>query len=240
MRAFRASLAIIPLTAAALVIVGLLCWLGLWIPNYPSEVTYPVRGIDVSHRQGDVDWGAVVASKIRFAYIKATKGADFKDGNFVQNWEGSRDAGISRGAYHFFALGTSGKLQAANFLAAVPVDPRALPPAIDLEISGYNRGRTQSPNDFAKELSVFFDIVSAHYGKSPVIYTTYDFQKRYLKKMSVDRLWIREIIATPRQNWMFWQFSDRGKVQGIKGFVDLDVFHGSVPEFEALLETNRQ
>jgi lysozyme len=89
MRAFRAGLAIIFLTAAAVVIVGLLCWLGLWIPNYPSEVTYPVRGIDVSHHQGDVNWGEVVASKIRFAYIKATEGADLKDSNFVQSWAGS-------------------------------------------------------------------------------------------------------------------------------------------------------
>jgi lysozyme len=125
-------------------------------------------------------------------------------------------------------------------MAAVPVDPRALPPAIDLEISGYNVDRTESANDLAKELSVFFDMVSAHYGKSPVIYTTYDFRKRYLKKMSLDRLWIREIIAKPRQNWMFWQFSERGRVQGIEGFVDLDVFHGSGPEFEALLVTNRE
>jgi lysozyme len=240
MKDFPRSLFVILLAAAALVIAGLLCWSGLWIPNYPSKVSYPVRGIDVSHHQKEICWDAVKASGIHFAYIKATEGADFIDGRFSENWTGAETAGIIRGAYHFFALGTSGAPQASNFIAAVPVESRALPPAIDLEISGYNVGRTQSPNDFARELSVFFDTVSAHYGKSPLIYVTYDFQKRYLKTMSVDRLWIREIITKPRQNWMFWQFSERGRVPGLPKLVDLNVFRGSVREFQALLETKRE
>jgi lysozyme len=240
MKDFPRSLFVIFLAAAALVIAGLLCWLGLWIPNYPSEVTYPIRGIDVSHHQKEIRWDAVKASGIHFAYIKATEGADFSDGRFFENWTGAETAGLVRGAYHFFTLGTSGASQASNFIAAVPVDFRALPPAVDLEISGYNAGRTQSTNDFARELSVFFDTISAHYGKSPIIYTTYDFQKRYLKTMTVDRLWIREIISEPRQNWMFWQFSERGTVRGIPTLVDLNVFRGSVREFQALLERKQE
>jgi lysozyme len=230
------SFLVILLAVTALVILGLLCWLGLWIPNYPSEVTYLVRGIDVSHHQKEIRWDAVKASGIHFAYIKATEGADFIDAQFSENWRGAETAGLVRGAYHFFTLGVPGALQASNFITAVPIDSQALPTAIDLELSGYNVRRTQSPNEFAKELSVFFDTVSARYGKLPVIYTTHDFQKKYLKTMSVDRLWIREIITQPRQNWMFWQFSERGRIHGIHGFVDLDVFSGDRVRFEEFLQ----
>src|SRR2546423_11084013 len=127
-------------------IVGLaLCFFGIWIPNAPSRSQYPVRGIDVSHHQGKIDWSGVKASGIQFAYIKATEGADFTDATFAENWTNSNAAGIVRGAYHFFTLGISGQSQAAHFLATVPADAGALPPAIDLEFSGYNKKRRPPP-----------------------------------------------------------------------------------------------
>src|SRR3954453_10276082 len=86
---------------AGLVIVGLaLCFLGIWIPNAPSRSQYPLRGIDVSHHQGQIDWSAVKASGIQFAYIKATEGTEFTDATFAENWRNSNTAGIVRGAYH--------------------------------------------------------------------------------------------------------------------------------------------
>src|SRR5437870_491382 len=138
-------------------------YFGLWIPNYPSERAYPVRGLDVSNHQGSIDWKAVQRSGTRFAYIKATEGADFKDQTFSTNWTQCGEARLVRGAYHFFTLGTSGKLQAANFIDSVPVDPGALPPAIDLEFSGYNKKQRPSPKDFQRELALFWDAIFAHY-----------------------------------------------------------------------------
>src|SRR5947209_1846849 len=136
------------ITVALCVTVGLvlfaLCWLGAWIPNEPPPAEYPVRGIDVSHHQREIRWELVKASGIHFAYIKATEGADFKDASFAENWSGSAAAAIAHGAYHFFILGTPGELQASNFIATVPTEPNALPPAIDLEISGFNRNHNQS------------------------------------------------------------------------------------------------
>ncbi len=130
-------------------------WFGLWIPNAPPERTYPVRGIDVSHHQGPIDWRAVAESGVHFAYIKATEGCDFQDADFFAHWNGAGRAGIARGAYHFFTFGTPGKEQAANFAAVVPVEPHSLPPAVDLEISGYNRSYQQSPEAFQRELNDF-------------------------------------------------------------------------------------
>jgi lysozyme len=84
--------------AALLVsVVAILCVSGTWIPNQPSQVEYPVRGIDVSHYQGDIHWDAVAAANIRFAYIKATEGADYIDPSFQQNWDGASAAHVARG-----------------------------------------------------------------------------------------------------------------------------------------------
>jgi lysozyme len=227
----RLSIIVGLVIAAALILFGL-CFFGIWIPNEPSKAKYPVRGIDVSHHQRDIRWDAVKTAGIRFAYIKATEGGDFKDSRFTENWTKSDAAGLIRGAYHFFTLGTSGQVQASNFIATVPIEPNALPSAIDLEFSGYNKLQRPSRKDFQRELSVFWDAILTHYGKDPVVYTTTDFQKQYLKDMPLERLWIREVITTPRQAWIFWQFSPRGKVPGVPTFVDLNVFRGSLADLQ--------
>jgi lysozyme len=78
------STLLVVLVSAALA----LCFFGFWIPNEPSRAKYPIRGIDVSHHQGGIDWLAVKASNTRFAYIKATEGASFRDPKFSENWGG--------------------------------------------------------------------------------------------------------------------------------------------------------
>ena len=231
----RLTVALAVCLATAFILLAL-CWFGIWIPNEPSRATYPVRGVDVSHHQREIEWARVKGADIHFAYVKATEGIDFKDERFLTNWTEASAAGISRGAYHFFILTASGKLQAANFIATVPVEPNALPPGIDLEFSGYNNSHRLSAREFQRELSAFWDAIFAHYGKTPVIYTTLDFQKEYLAKMPLERLWIREVVARPRGHWMFWQYSPRGKVAGISTFVDLNVFNGSLIDFQKLAE----
>jgi lysozyme len=222
---------------AGILIVGLaLCFFGIWIPNAPSTTQYPIRGIDVSHHQGPIDWAAVKASGIQFAYIKATEGANFTDATFADHWKNSNGAAIARGAYHFFRLGTSGELQAAHFIATVPAEADALPPAIDLEFSGYNKDRRPPPEEFQRDLATFWDAVFAHYRKLPVVYTASDFQKQYLRFMPVERLWIREVVLRPDSGWTFWQFSARGHVRGVPGFVDLNAFHSNTTEFAKLAQ----
>ena len=224
---------------AALILFGL-CFFGAWIPNEPSRQKYPIRGIDVSHHQGEIDWTGVRANGIEFAYIKATEGTDFKDANFVKNWSAGGAAGVKRGAYHFFRLETSGDAQASNFIAAVPNDGDALPPAIDLEFSGYNKDRRPSAEDFQRELAIFWDAIVTHYKKVPVVYTTADFQKQCLTRMPIERLWIREVVVKPRAKWIFWQFSPRGRVRGVSTFVDLNVFNGALAEFEKFSQIENQ
>ena len=122
-------------TVAVLLVGGAAIWLYAqhW---HPSEHSYPFQGIDVSRHQGTIDWQDLPRQGVDFAYIKASEGGDFRDTRFKTNWRAAGGAGIGRGAYHFFTLCRSGADQAANFLAAVPSDSGALPPAVDLEFGG--------------------------------------------------------------------------------------------------------
>ena len=89
--------------------------------NNPPADRFPVQGIDVSHHQGVVDWERVASNRaIRFVYIKASEGGDFRDASFTENWNGARRGGLVAGAYHYFTFCRSGRDQAANFLAATP------------------------------------------------------------------------------------------------------------------------
>src|SRR5579863_5354418 len=64
---------------------------------YPTAGDFEVHGIDVSKYQGDIDWNAVKASGVKFAWIKATEGGDRVDEKFAQNWEMAKAAGVPRG-----------------------------------------------------------------------------------------------------------------------------------------------
>jgi hypothetical protein len=110
---------------------------GYLMLNNPPLMRYPVQGIDVSHHQGAIDWVAVTRDpRVRFAFIKATEGGDFGDGDFIRNWQGAQAAGLIRGAYHFFTFCRPGIDQAQNYLTTVPAASDILPGTIDLEFGG--------------------------------------------------------------------------------------------------------
>ena len=93
-----ALLAAVLLTAAGAV-YGYCGYKGYILLNHPSRLRYPVRGVDVSHYQGDIDWSVFERQGIEFAYIKATEGSGMVDDRFWENWDKAREAGIKAGAY---------------------------------------------------------------------------------------------------------------------------------------------
>lgn len=228
--------------ALAGVLLGGGAWLylaGVWIPNTPSSAAYPIRGLDVSHHQGRIDWSAVAGTGVDFVYMKATEGGDWVDRQFARNWAETGRLGLKRGAYHFFTLRTPGAKQADHFVATVPHEAVALPPAVDLEFSGNSKIRP-TPAQFQRELGVFLARLEQHYQTRPVIYTTYNFYDAYLQGLTLERVWIREVHLAPRgpfrDRWTFWQYSARGTVAGISGRVDLNVFAGTRQAFDALID----
>ena len=177
----------------------------------------------MSHYHGEVDWSAVAASGVRFAFIKATDGVDDVDPRFQQNWDGARVAAILRGAYHFFRPGLEARRQADHFLNVVTVDHLALPPALDVEVTdGMDRAALQ------QGLRSWLETVHAASGCRPIIYTDPSFWRESVAgDFSEYPLWLAcyatepEVPATWRA-WTFWQHGDAGSVNGISGQVDLD------------------
>lgn len=221
-------------------LVAWLLWQGhLWL-NMPAFARYPVQGLDVSAHQGKIDWPRVARGPWSFVYIKASEGGDFKDPSFASNWDASRKAGIARGAYHFFTFCRPGADQARNFIAMVPPEPGTLPPVADLEFGG-NCSQRPEKAAFLKEVQVFLDALERHYGQRPVLYVTDSFAKAYLKDGALNAypLWVRDIVREPvtfvDRPWLLWQFSNRGRVPGITGFVDQNVFAGSPSAFSLWL-----
>ena len=102
----------------------------------PDRTSYPVRGIDVSHHQKEIDWRKVARDDVAFAFIKATEGGDHRDTRFARNWREAQAAGVKVGAYHFFTFCRSGLDQARNFLGALGPETGTLPAALDLEFGG--------------------------------------------------------------------------------------------------------
>ncbi len=108
---------------------------GIEIPT-----NYAIHGIDVSKYQDVIDWESVKEMNVegvqlQFAFIKATEGNNNEDRYFKRNWRKAKDAGITRGAYHFFIATKSGKTQAENFIKTVDLQPGDLPPVLDVEQS---------------------------------------------------------------------------------------------------------
>ncbi len=231
--------ALLALAAAALLIGGaIFAAAGRWWTPWASRY---VQGVDVSWHQGAIDWQALAADDVAFAYIKATEGGDHVDERFAFNWEHAGAAGLYRGAYHFFTQCRPGAQQAANFIAVVPRAAVALPHALDLEHMGPCR---QGPAvaDVVAEARVFLDRVEAHYGARPVIYTTREFHDAYLTGVTGERFWIRSIAREPQfreRDWVIWQHHNRGHKRGVSGPIDLNAFRGDAAALATFASSQR-
>ena len=223
-----ATAVVLALVAAVLAFAG---W--RWFREYrPDPARYPLRGIDVSHHQGRIDWPRVAADDVAFAYLKATEGGDYRDDAFARNWREARAAGLAVGAYHFFTFCRPGTEQADNFLAAVPVEADALPPAVDVEFGG-NCGRRPPPEELRRELDAFLAKVEPVYGRRAVLYVTGDFLDANAAALPPRPLWRRSLFREPDPlaQWRVWQYHNRGCVDGITGPVDLNVFFSGPTAF---------
>lgn len=227
-------------TAIGIVVVGLVLVAlhrrGFVRLNEPSRTTYPVRGIDVSSHQGEIEWEtAIDQGGISFAFIKASEGASFRDRRFGANWREAES--IARGAYHFFTFCSDGRAQAENFLRAAPA-PSELPPAVDIEFSG-NCTSWTSIVEIRTELEEFLTLVRMEHGRLPVLYVNRDSYSRIVRgHFDSYPLWVREVVVHPPADlypdWAFWQYAGNGRMAGISTLVDLNVFAGSAEELQAL------
>jgi lysozyme len=235
---------------AAMIFIGFIfyLWMGtrskefIIYPEFGIQIpsAYGIHGIDVSKYQQQISWEAVRGMKVRnirlgFAFIKATEGNSSRDAYFMRNWRKAKEAGIVRGAYHFFIPSKDGKTQARNFITRVNLQRGDLPPVLDVE-----QISRVSPANLRKEMNAWIREVEQYYGVKPIIYTNADFYKQYLSGYYEDYpLWVAHYFQPHRprisREWSFWQHSEKGRVNGIASRVDFNVFNGDSAAFKALL-----
>lgn len=216
-----------------------------WNTRRPPA-SYPIHGTDVSKYQRDIDWSAVRAAGIAFAFIKATEGGDMVDGYFQRNWNAARLAGIPRGAYHFYYFCRPAAEQARWFIHNVPKDRSSLPPILDMEWnpSSPTCKLRPDPATVRAEMRTFLQIVEAHYGKKPIIYTAIDFfEENGLAGFHGYPFWLRSVADHPNDRygphpWTFWQYTGTGVIPGISGDADINVFAGSAADWQKWLARN--
>lgn len=200
-----------------------------------------VKGIDVSHYDGAIDWAAVAGAGIGFAFMKATEGTTLVDSALAANWKGAGAHGVVRGAYHFFHPASDAVAQADFFVATAGVPaPGDLPLTLDLEADDGLK-----PADVAAAARTFLARVADKSGRTPIVYTSTRFFDTVLGGPAGfdgytlwDAQWTTACpnVPTPAWSaWRFWQYSATGTVPGIAGSgnVDLDEFDGTVDELRA-------
>ena len=198
-----------------------------------------IRGIDVSHYQGEIDWakvadGALDGEPVSFVFIKATEGKTILDEYFIYNFSSAHKYGIIRGAYHVFSSKSSAQEQADFFCNVVELKKKDLYPVLDVEGLG-----TLTPNQLREGILDWMNIVEKHFGVTPILYTSYKFKIDYLNGPEFDRYpyWIAHYYVDKLKyqgNWAFWQHTDRGAIDGIEGEIDVDLFNGTYSDLLCL------
>ncbi|MDE7246442.1 MAG: glycoside hydrolase family 25 [Lachnospiraceae bacterium] len=202
---------------------------------------YEIRGVDVSHYQGDIDWDKMADEKIDFAYIKATEGSSYADEKFRENWENIAQTDLYYGAYHFFSFDSAGDTQAQNYISTVGSLDGKMIPVVDVEYYGdkENRKNELDYKAIKKELDILLCTLEEEYHTKPIIYTTYSAYHDFIEGTFDEYgLWIRNVYYTPdigrKGRWLFWQYTDRAEFDAYAGeeaYIDMNVFAGSRTDF---------
>lgn len=228
--------------AGAVVILVLILLLISWIQTRREEARKTVvLGVDVSTYQGDIDWPTIESQGIDFAYIKATEGEDYTDDRFEQNWSDIDQTGILKGAYMFWCFDEDGGDQADYFIKTVPDESHTLPPVIDMELYGDFTDNPLPKNQVLNNLNKTIEKLQEAYGTNPIIYTNYKTYEMYLSDADAEiPIWICDISnSAPKlggdHEWIFWQFSQRGILDGYTGgpFIDMDLYNGTLRELKS-------
>lgn len=204
-------------------------------PPTPRLARYSVHGIDVSHYQSRINWAELDSLTVHFAFIKATEGISYADSLFERNWEALGATDIRRGAYHFFRPEAPPGEQARHFVRTVTLKTGDLPPVLDIELIG-----SLPKYELVRRLRVWLDIVENNMGVKPIIYTNLYFYNRHLAgHFTGYPLWIaryhdREPILADGNDWAFWQYGKQGRLPGIRGHVDFNVFNGTLEQLDSL------
>lgn len=193
------------------------------------------EGVDVSHFSGKVDWKAVAKAGYRYAFIKATEGEDWVDPTYKGHMVAAKEAGLIRGAYHFFIAHDDPIVQANWFIKNVQLESGDFAPVVDVETLS-----NRPVPDLDKRLSSFISLLKEHYKVTPIIYTSPHFWNHNLKEAFKAPLWVaeygRDLPEIPKNwtSWDIWQYDGDTTISGVEKTADVNYFNGQLDQLKYL------
>lgn len=188
-----------------------------------------IHGIDLSHYQGDVFWETVGDnSKMAYVYLKATEGGDRVDSKYARNIDLAHQYGLKVGSYHYYRPRTAQELQASNFMSQCRPGDQDLIPMIDIETK-----QGLPDGEFRDSLFKFLHIIEKAYKQKPLLYTFANFYDHYLLgyidnyKLMIAQYTRREPRLADNHEFIMWQYTGKGHINGVNGYIDKSRFMGS-------------
>lgn len=187
-----------------------------------------VHGIDISHYQGNVFWETVGEnSHMAYVYLKATEGGDNIDSKYKQNIDLAHRYGLKVGSYHFYRARIPQQTQLENFMTQCRPGDQDLLPMIDVET------RSGLPvEEFCDSLLKFLHLVEKAYKQKPLLYTGMNFYNQVLcgrldsYKLMIACYTKQEPELGDGRDFEMWQYTAKGKLKGVNGYVDKSRFMG--------------
>ena len=174
---------------------------------------------------------------VSFIFIKSTEGISITNKYYADDYAQARKHHIPIGAYHFFSLKSSGAAQAQHFIKNTKFQRGDLPPVLDVEPSDAQIKAAGGPEKMFQQIRIWLHMVQGRCGVPPILYINQMFINKYFSlapdiKRDYD-VWIaRYGEYKPDVRLAFWQLCSDGRVKGITGDVDINVFNGYKSQFD--------
>ena len=183
---------------------------------------------------GEVDY------PVSFIFIKSTQGINIRNPYYAYDYAAARKHGIPIGAYHFFSTKCSGAAQAQYFINSTLFRTGDLPPVLDIEPSDSQISSMGGSMTMWSHIRTWLNAVERRCGVKPILYVNQRFVNKYLPDApDIKRnykIWIaRYGEYKPDVKLVVWQLSPDGRVNGITGEVDINVFNGYQTQFDEFL-----
>lgn len=180
---------------------------------------------------GEVDY------PVSFVFIKCTQGTNIKSDYYASDLAAANRYGIPVAPYHFFSHKSGGAAQARWFLKYARLSQTTMPPMLDVEPSAAQISAMGGVAGMFREMMAWIRTVEAAGARKPVLYVSQTFVNKYMDKAPKELLkydvWIaRYGEYRPYVKLLFWQLTPYGRVRGITGDVDINVFNGSREDFD--------
>ena len=221
-----------------------------------------IYGIDISryqHEQGRkrfrINWDKVRITSlgkrhqtegqtypVSFVYIKSTESTSIRNRYYLKDYAAARAQGIRVGAYHFFSLKTTALAQAAYFVNHTQFRSGDFPPVLDVEPTDVQIRQIGGDEELMRRIRTFMEYVEKRTHMRPILYVSQMFVNRHMQNATDIKknynVWIaRYGEYKPDVKLVYWQLCADGRVNGITGPVDINVFNGYQGQFDKFIRT---